>query len=618
MANGMPLPAPFLSALGLPERWRQRSRFVMLDTDFGSGSGFLATWMAWRNDPLRPRHLHFLALLPRATAPTDLSAPEPGAPEWAALLGQLRTAWPPSVPGLQRVALESGRIVLDVLHYTPSTGDADGLAQVDAKVDAFFVHAASVKPHQAKLLTHLAAPDASLAVAQLNPQDRAALHAVGFHWQAQVGLPSASLCSSAILRARRMRNAPAPIGPRRHAIVIGAGLAGAAACERLAARGWRIDLIESHRQPAQASSGNLAGIFMPTVSLDDNRATRLTRAAHLFSLQHWHRLGGIGTAFPGEQCGVLQLARDAAHAQAQQAIAARWHYPHRFAQWCDSAAASAILGDPGNHGNHAPHGGWLFADGGWAHPGGLCQTMLDACGSQLLTHFGQQACQLERVGGLWQVRDARQHCIASAPVVIIANGGGASGLRQSAPLPLAQIRGQVTYLDPNALPAPPVFPLVICGAAYLTRPWQGWCSVGATYDSDADPALRASSQDDNLRRLRQFLPRAGDALIGALDDAPLAGRVGFRSVAPDRLPLVGALPDYTRQPDARIERLRDVPRWPGLYGLLGYASRGLTWSALAAELLASQLEGEPLPLERDLAAALDPARFLLKTLRRRG
>ena len=61
---------------------------------------------------------------------------------------------------------------------------------------------------------------------------------------------------------------------------------------------------------------------------------------------------------------------------------------------------------------------------------------------------------------------------------------------------------------------------------------------------------------------------------------------------------------------------RSRRRWPGLHGLLGYASRGLIWAPLAAELLACQLEGEPLPLERQLVEALDPARFLLRERRR--
>ena len=43
----------------------------------------------------------------------------------------------------------------------------------------------------------------------------------------------------------------------------------------------------------------------------------------------------------------------------------------------------------------------------------------------------------------------------------------------------------------------------------------------------------------------------------------------------------------------------------------GFGARGIVWSALMADLLVSQLEGEPLPLENDLVDALDPGRFLV-------
>jgi tRNA 5-methylaminomethyl-2-thiouridine biosynthesis bifunctional protein len=42
----------------------------------------------------------------------------------------------------------------------------------------------------------------------------------------------------------------------------------------------------------------------------------------------------------------------------------------------------------------------------------------------------------------------------------------------------------------------------------------------------------------------------------------------------------------------------------------------LAWTALAAECLASQLEGEPLPLEATLVDAIDPGRFAVKRARR--
>jgi tRNA 5-methylaminomethyl-2-thiouridine biosynthesis bifunctional protein len=86
-------------------------------------------------------------------------------------------------------------------------------------------------------------------------------------------------------------------------------------------------------------------------------------------------------------------------------------------------------------------------------------------------------------------------------------------------------------------------------------------------------------------------------------------------MAVDRMPVVGALPG-TERPLKAGARFRDVPRLPGLYALLALGSRGMCWGPLAAELLASQIAGEPLPLERDLVDALDPARFAIRTQRR--
>lgn len=121
---------------------------------------------------------------------------------------------------------------------------------------------------------------------------------------------------------------------------------------------------------------------------------------------------------------------------------------------------------------------------------------------------------------------------------------------------------------------------------------------------------RHSSDVENWERLKQMLPGISIDIRHAMHQS----RVAFRCVSADRLPLVGAVPDASKA--FRGDRLRDVPRLPGLYALLGYASRGLIWSALSAELLAAQLEGEPLPIERELADALDPARFLLKAHRK--
>ncbi|NHZ40208.1 FAD-dependent 5-carboxymethylaminomethyl-2-thiouridine(34) oxidoreductase MnmC [Massilia aquatica] len=536
--------------------WSERTHFVIFDAAYGDGAAFQKTLHAWRNDPQRPARLHYIALANEA------------------------------LPGYRRIAQIEDAVTLDLL-----TAPLDAaLEQLTARLDAIWLHGArDAGTRFAHALGKLAAPGALLDAEGLTHTQIEALAHAGFAWE-----PGAQRAVYASRRPQAEAGAPRA----RHAIVIGAGLAGAAACERLCARGWKVTLIERHAQPAREASGNLAGISMPLLSKDDNLMTRLSRAAFLYAQAYWDRVSE--NSIERARCGVLQLARDPAHAEVQRAIAAGRAYPPDFAEWLEAPAATELLGAP------APDGAWLFRQGGWIRPASACGAMLTACGEALVRHFGAGTVTLDKRGADWCAIDAAGEVLARAPVLVLANGTGAVDVPLAAGLPLAAVRGQVTHLAEGSAP---VLPFVLCREAYLTPAVGGLHSLGASYDDDADPALRQLSQDENLAKIRTML---GAPALGS--EAPLLGRVGFRCVAPDRMPLVGALPD----PDAagRIERLRDVPRHDGVYGLLGYASRGLTWAPLAAELLAAQLNGEPLPLEADLVAALDPARFLLRERRR--
>lgn len=105
---------------------------------------------------------------------------------------------------------------------------------------------------------------------------------------------------------------------------------------------------------------------------------------------------------------------------------------------------------------------------------------------------------------------------------------------------------------------------------------------------DRDPAPRLADHVENLYRLGMLLPGFGKSL----DPAALDGRVSFRPMSPDRLPIVGPLVASE-----------------GLWIIDGFGARGLVFSAICAELLASQIGSEPLPLEADLVSALAPGRF---------
>lgn len=64
--------AVFLVGSGLPERWRGEDRFTVLETGFGLGMNFLATWAAWESDPWRCQCLEFVSIEAHPVSPDDI------------------------------------------------------------------------------------------------------------------------------------------------------------------------------------------------------------------------------------------------------------------------------------------------------------------------------------------------------------------------------------------------------------------------------------------------------------------------------------------------------------------------------------------------------------------
>src|SRR5882672_1703317 len=302
----------FLKGNGLPERWARRERFVILETGFGFGLNFLTTWQAWKRDASRCRRLHYVSIEKHPFTLADLRLVHERYAALAPEAKELHAHWPPLVSGGHR--LEFGNVVLTLFF-----GDVAIVRDLRLAADAVYLDgfAPAKNPdmwtHQVmRAVSRVTASGATVATWSVAGGVRDALEATGFAVEKHAGFGG----KREMLTARKTKNGDSHhFSPReRKALVVGAGLAGAAVCERLCARGWEVELHERRAEPAQEASGNHAGTFHPVVTPDDSIFARLTRAGYLHALRNWLRLGGVRY----DQCGVLQLARNDKEIDAQQ------------------------------------------------------------------------------------------------------------------------------------------------------------------------------------------------------------------------------------------------------------------------------------------------------------
>lgn len=568
----------FLAGCGLPQTWAGRERLVVLETGFGLGLNFLATWQAWRGDPGRCRRLHFVSIEKHPFRRDDLRRLLARWPELAPLAAQLAEAWPMAVPGLHRLHFEHGALTLTLVF-----GDAvDWLPRLALDADAIYLDGFSPDRNEElwsadtlAAVSRLARPGARLATWSVAVPVRERLETCGWRIERLPGFGNKKY----MLAGRLSREAGESAAPDRRVVVVGAGAAGSSAAHRLAARGYAVTVIEREAAPAQGASGNTAGVFRPLPSLGDTPLSRLLRAGFLYGGRH---LGGL----PGVRCGltgVLHVARDARHEDTQRRVIETQAPPAELVRFVERDEAAALAGWP------VEMGGWWFPGGGWINPPSLCAANL----AGIPVRYGAAVACMERQHGLWRLFDADGALLAEAPSVILANG--IDGPRLAPGLPVRIGRGLVSHLPEAAVPR---FDIVATRNGYVTPAVDGIHCAGATLNTDdPDPAPRLDDHRENLLRLDAILPGYG----AGLDPAQLAGRVGFRPMSPDRLPIVGPLSASD-----------------GLWTINGFGARGLVWAALCGELLASQIAGEPLPVENELAEAVSPARFADRARRRRG
>lgn len=562
----------FLRHNDLPRRLEnlnQNAVFTIGETGFGTGLNFLLAAREFLQNAPEGACLHYLSVEKHPLTPVDLARAcdlNPVAPD---LARELCRHYPPATPGFHRLSLAGGRIRLTLLFGEA----APMLALAKAAVDAWFLdgfaparNPAMWDPALFRELARLSRPGATLATFTAAGFVRRGLQDAGFRMEKREGFGT----KRHMLAGRFGDGDWQPVESDRRAVaIVGAGLAGCTLARALADRGVPVTLYDG-AGVATGASGNLAGVVYTTPSAHPTPQNRFYQSSFLQAL-HWFRCHAFpATDADGGLHGVTQLPPHARGARkARDALASGY---------CPESLACRAGGS-----DEAP---WLhFPDGGYINPGNWCRQLLDHPGITLNTG---KVLQLEQQENQWllQTATARQ----AFPRVVLANAGAARNFHALHWLPLKSIRGQVSYV--RATDSSRQWRQAWCHQGYLTPAIEDLHCVGATFDlHDDNPAPTAEGDRENLATLQHNLPELWRQLGG--DQAQIADRrVGFRCQSRDFLPLAGP-----------------VPGAPGLYLDIAHGSRGITGTPLCAELLASQLCAEPLPVDRDLLDALTPHRF---------
>ena len=382
----------------------------------------------------------------------------------------------------------------------------------------------------------------------------------------------------------------------RQALVIGAGLAGAAACITLARRGWAISLLDAAEGPAQAASALPVGMLSPHVTRAPTPLSRLSAVGVADTLAELKRLVPPGQGW--QACEIDNLGHDPG----------RW---------------PATL----------------------VRPAALVQAWLAQAGqlTTLQPVWGARVQRLEQSpNGAWEARDDLGQPIAQGDAVVVASAWGTFGLLDASlgsgvslaeTLPLRPVKGQMSLGPLVGQPVEarprrdngvfvPWYEDSGLGPEWPERLW----SMGSTYErGDHSTHVTEEGHSRNLESLTLLSQAGANGMKQAGHNGELQGWAQVRCASLDRLPLVGAVPDITAlqrhltaQTGVRRSHLTlaQVPRMAGLYTLSALGSRGITLAHSMGTLLGSLMDGEAPPLEADLVQALDPARFAWRKARR--
>ena len=638
----------FIEQNNLYQRWLNctHSFYVIGETGFGSGLNFLVTWRAFqqfKNE--NPNHilkrLHFISFEKYPLTSQDLINSHARWPDLASFSHQLQTQYPMTIAGCHRLSFDipndkNCQIVLDLwfgdINETITQIACHNVGVVDSwYLDGFAPTKNPDMWHQGLYdnMAKLSKDNASLATFTAAGDVRRGLIKAGFVVKKVKGFGKKREMITALFSREKLTTNQSPWFHRpalepstltsQKIVIVGGGLASATLALALARRGLNCQILCQDSQLAQGASGNLQGGFYPLINSQHDHLSQFYSQAFNFGLNYYRPFltkGGEKNNNSGEFCGVIQIPHNNKTALAHDKIINTDLFPNDLVSQLDHHQASQISGIAlTTNALHYPQGGWLS-------PKSLTEVIIkQACSTaNIEVVFNDKITALSFQQTQWQLKHSNNE-ISMADTVILANGHGLSEFEQTKQLPLYATAGQVSHLS-NVDALTPL-KTVLCYQGYLTPSSNNIQCLGASFNRDITGyAVNDDEHTQNIEKLTQDIPHLTEQSL--LANHVVGGKVGVRMSVKDHLPMIGSVPDYVNTKTSyddlhkgRSEHTYDnSPTHPNLFMLGGLGSRGLCSAPLLAELLASQLTGEPMPLPLPLLNQLNPNRYWIKQLKK--
>lgn len=600
LCNGLNLKEMF-------EKLNNHQCFCIGETGFGTGLTFALALQIFLNHAPSSARLQWITVeampmsleaLGRAHKRLNLTG------ELLQIINQLQAEWPDRIGVCHRRFFKNGRVILD-LHLGDAT---EILSDLNGSIDAWCLDGFSPNknPEIWKLqlfreIARLSVKGTKIATFTSARAVTDGLGAVGFITRKVEGFQGKRNRLNATFLGENLRDSLTPNFKSKlgHIVIVGGGLSGAWLAHSFAKRGISVSVVERYL-PASEASGNRQGITYSKLSIEATPSSivqlqgLLTLPILLKDVPTWH------------QTGVLILAQSDEQTNRQKKLIAANDWPATFMKQVTTSEASDLAGIALNHG-----GIWL-PTGGWLDLKKTTETLLNDERITVQKYSNLQAVKTENSTHQLMIERSNGIDTIEADTVIFTN---ALESARFAPmdLPLIPLLGQVTELSCDiGLKVP------ICGETYLVPSDGMRMTCGATYrkqflncvSDDADDLL-------NIQKTNYLLSKQ------AFEFADISGnRTSIRTTTPDYTPIAGQLADPViwsvalskLKKDATYKPPSPLPFIPGLFALTGQGSRGSLTAPVTAEIVASQILGEVLPVSNSVRDALSPDRFFRRNL----